>query len=172
MLLAQRGDVRVIGLTGSGNAPFVESLGCYDQIATYDQIDNLDSSRATVSVDMAGNGSTLAGLHNHFADNLKYSCLVGATHWDHRSGAKEMAGPKPELFFAPSHIQNTDWGPGGLEASFTKAWNNMIDQVTGLIHVERASAPEQIEAIYQKQLAGEATPDVGYVLSVKLPDPA
>jgi hypothetical protein len=36
-LLHARG-IRVIGLTSAGNAAFVKSLGCYDEVVTYDQV--------------------------------------------------------------------------------------------------------------------------------------
>jgi hypothetical protein len=166
LLLARRGDVRVIGLTGRANVGFVEGLGCYDEVVAYEDLATLDAAREVVSVDMAGNGEVLAALHNHFADNLKYSCLVGATHWDHRAGAREMAGPEPELFFAPSHIQDTDWGPGGLEARFADAWDMLVERMSGLVTVVRADDPAEVEAVYQRLLAGEVGPDVGYVLGV------
>ena len=34
-----RKDVRVIGLTSAGNTDFVSSLGCYDEVVTYDARD-------------------------------------------------------------------------------------------------------------------------------------
>jgi hypothetical protein len=77
-----------------------------------------------------------------------------------------MAGPKPELFFAPAHIQNRDWGPGGLEGSFAAAWDALTEKVSGLITVVRSDDPDEIAAIYQRQLAGQVAPQTGYVLSV------
>ena len=166
LLLAQRDNVRVIGVTGTGNVDFVQGLGCYDQVVTYDSIGELDATRQAMVIDMAGNGSALAALHNHYADNLRYSCLVGATHWNQLSGAQDMAGPKPEGFFAPAHIQNRDWGAGGLEGAFAGAWESMMGAVTGKIEVVRSSDQHEIEAIYQRQLAGEVSPSTGYVLTV------
>lgn len=166
LLLAQRDNVSVIGVTGDGNVDFVRGLGCYDTVVTYATIDQLDSTRKAMSIDMAGNREVLAALHNHYADNLCYSCLVGATHWDHTGAAREMAGPEPVGFFAPGHIQNRDWGPGGLEGSFAPAWEALTDSVSGQIHVVRSNDPREIEACYQRQLAGGVSPSVGYVLSV------
>jgi hypothetical protein len=36
---------------------------------------------SAVSVDFAGNGATLAGLHVAVGDDLRYSCLVGVADW-------------------------------------------------------------------------------------------
>jgi hypothetical protein len=38
--------------------------------------------------------------------------------------------------------------------------------MSGLVHVVRADDPAEVEAVYQRLLAGEVGPDVGYVLGV------
>src|ERR1700733_14034091 len=43
LLHTQRPDIRVIGPTSAGNDDFVRSLGCYDDVVTYDQIESLPS---------------------------------------------------------------------------------------------------------------------------------
>tara|TARA_A100001037_G_scaffold214743_1_gene192613 strand:+ start:12213 stop:13286 length:1074 start_codon:yes stop_codon:yes gene_type:complete len=169
LLLAQRPDVRVIGVTAANNVAFVEGLGCYDQVVTYSDISHLDASRQTMSVDMAGNGDVLSALHGHYAGNLTFSCLVGATHWNQVRRGGELAGPEPQGFFAPGHIETRNWGPGGMLGAFEPAWQTMLSAVRGLIHVTRCNDPNEIEAIYQRLLAGHATPDVGYVLTVPAP---
>src|SRR3984957_14101828 len=44
-LLHLRKNIRVIGLTSAANAPFVRSLGCYDEIVTYDEVTSLPADR-------------------------------------------------------------------------------------------------------------------------------
>ena len=65
-MLAQRENIDVVGLTSTGNVGFVEGLGCYQQVVAYDQLQQLDNTQPAVSVDMAGNGNTLAALHAHY----------------------------------------------------------------------------------------------------------
>jgi hypothetical protein len=48
-LLAQRKQVEVVGLTSKSNADFVGKLGCYDRVATYDQIASLPKQPAASS---------------------------------------------------------------------------------------------------------------------------
>jgi hypothetical protein len=158
----------VVGVTSSANAAFVAGLGCYDQVKTYQEIQQIDRS-ASVIVDMAGDGKVLAALHNHLDSELKYSCLVGATHWQQRPGAGDMAGPRPEVFFAPSHIQARakDWGPGGLERHFADAWRAFTDVARNWIDVEHGEDRGSVEAIYRRVLDGNASPDKGYVLSIR-----
>ncbi|MGH8528585.1 MAG: DUF2855 family protein [Nevskiales bacterium] len=74
----------VIGLTSARNVDFCEKLGYYDRVLTYDQLASLPSERPTVFVDMAGEGKLLHDIHHHFRESLKYSCMVGGTHWEQR----------------------------------------------------------------------------------------
>jgi hypothetical protein len=169
LLHANRADeCRVLGLTSGANVAFVQGLGCYDEVRRYDEVTQI-AQEASVIVDMAGNGEVLAAVHNHLGDNLRYSCLVGATHWEGRRGARDMAGPKPELFFAPSHIQarNKDWGPGGLEARFADAWLAFTGAASGWIDVEHGVGSASVESIYRRVLDGEVAPNKGYVLSIR-----
>lgn len=161
-------DCQVIGLTSATNREFVEALGCYHTVLSYEQIDTL-ARTPSVIVDMAGNGTTLAAVHNHLDDELRYSCLVGATHWEARQGSRGMAGPKPELFFAPTHIQkrNEDWGPGGVETRFADAWRRFTAVVGNWISVRTVTGRDGVEQIYGEMLNGQVTPDIGYVLSVR-----
>lgn len=160
-------DCQVLGLTSPANIEFVNSLGCYDQVKSYEEIGEIERTPSVI-VDMAGNGTVLAAVHNHLNNDLRYSCLVGATHWEERRGARDMAGPKPEPFFAPTHIQarNKDWGPGGLETRFADAWQSFTGAATGWIEVEHGVDRPALEAIYRRVLDGEARPDKGYVLSI------
>src|ERR1700704_547110 len=64
-LLHARG-VRVIGLTSAGNTAFVKSLGCYDEVVTYDAVTSLPVDSAVAYVDMAGNSDLRERLHRRF----------------------------------------------------------------------------------------------------------
>ena len=67
---AQRGIAKVIGLTSVGNADFVRGLGYYDQVVTYDEIDSIDASASSISIDMAGNPRVLGAVHTHLGGQL------------------------------------------------------------------------------------------------------
>ena len=62
---------------------------------------------------------TLADIHNHFGDQLRFSSKVGATHYEEMTGGLEgsgetLPGAEPVFFFAPAQIEqrNADWGAG------------------------------------------------------------
>ena len=111
---------KTIGLTSSGNAEFVKSLGCYDEVISYDELSNLDYLKGSVMVDMAGNREILGTLHKELGDNMLKCLTVGMTHWDNETTAEDALGQamlrdRSEFFFAPAHIQKRigDWGHDG-----------------------------------------------------------
>ena len=159
----------IVGLTSPANVEFVESLGCYDQVLSYDQIDQLDSGIPTATVDFAGNGELLGQLHAYFNDQLQYSCLVGASHWDQRAGMPaELAGPAPQMFFAPSQAAKRveQWGGQGFQQRLAKVWLTFVTYVDGWMTVEKGTGTEAVEKVYQTVLAGDFSPKTGYILSV------
>jgi hypothetical protein len=113
----RHGQVGVVGLTSKGNAPFVESTKYYDRVVTYDAIAQSPHDKTAVFVDMAGSGDVRAAVHRHWGEHLKYSCAVGATHWDRMTTTAELPGPRPQLFFAPDRVKKRlqDWGQEGFE---------------------------------------------------------
>jgi Protein of unknown function (DUF2855) len=81
-LLAQRQGVEPVGLTSPRSAEFVEGLGIYGRVVTYDAVDSLDRGPATF-VDIAGDGAVRQAVHSHFGAELVHSMAVGVTHAAH-----------------------------------------------------------------------------------------
>lgn len=165
---ARSPEIERIGLTSAGNVEFVEGLGLYDNVLAYDAIGDLDSTTPSVVVDFAGNGKALAAIHNHFADNLKYSCLVGATHWDARGMAEDIAGPAPILFFAPDHVvaMTEELGPEGFGMEVGKAWGGFIGEARDWIDVIERNGTAAVAETYSVLLPGKASPRDGFILSL------
>lgn len=168
-LLAQRPGMSVTGLTSAGNVDFVKGLGIYDQVVTYDDLEQLDSRQPVVFVDMAGNRPVLARLHEHFQENMKYSCGVGITHWASLDGAPpaELPGAKPAMFFAPSQIQkrNKEWGPEKFQAELANAWGGFITVVDGWIDIQVREGEGPLLATYHEVL-NSAAPNQAFVVSL------
>jgi len=166
----RKGKCTVTGLTSPSNTGFVNDLGCYDEVVTYDAIQDMDASEPVVFVDMAGNGKVLSTLHHHYKDNMKYSCLVGGTHWENRGGAgrESLPGPEPTLFFAPDYVvkRNKDWTPAGFQQRVDQAWDQFLTPAQKWIHVEYARGAQQVEKAYRHVLDGDAKPDEGHILSL------
>jgi hypothetical protein len=164
----RRGKCRVIGLTSPGNVAFVEAMGTYDQVVTYDAVATLASDEAVIFVDMAGNKAVRRAVHEHFGDNLKLSSMVGVSHWTSQGMEKDLPGPAPTMFFAPDQIRkrSKDWGPEGVSSRFATAWRDLLQPLPNWLTVEAGSGPADVERVYLETLEGRARPDLGYVLSI------
>lgn len=167
-LLKQNYNCKVVGLTSTSNLEFVDQLGCYDEIKSYQQIAELDAQQAAVFVDMAGSAEVRGQIHNHYQDQLKYSCSVGITHWQAANPGAELPGPTPEMFFAPTQIQkrSKDWGAQGLQQRMAEAWTSLLPHMEGRLAIKTSAGQAAVEDVYQQTLAGTADPAVGYVLKL------
>lgn len=169
LIHTQRKPIRVIGLTSARNAEFVRSLGCYDEVVTYEDISSLANDVPTAFVDMAGNGDLRAALHRHLGDRLVHSSRVGLTHHD-AAATDEAAlpGTKPTWFFAPDQIRKRakEWGPGGLEQRFGAAWATLVPRLDGWITVTERRGASSVQQVYQETLAGQTPPHLAYMLAM------
>ncbi|MEO8279815.1 MAG: DUF2855 family protein [Ideonella sp.] len=173
--LAQRRStadaVKLIGLTSSANLAFTRSLGCYDEVFTYDEVNSLGVDRSAVYVDFSGNAALRLAVHRRLADRLVYSCSVGGTHWQELGGGQGLPGPRPVLFFAPARIRQrvTDWGHDGLQARLATAWEAFMEPVARgaepWLRVRRGHGAAAIETCYLDLLNGRSDPRDGHFLS-------
>ncbi len=164
-----RGEKRTIGMTSENNVEFCKDLGCYDVIITYDQAESLDSSEAIIIVDMAGNFNAMKALHEHFRENVKYSCKVGATHISALDGdINTLPGATPTFFFAPAQVakRNQEWGPGEVQKLIGQALTGFQKFSDQWMIVSRGSGVETIEQTFNRVLSGKASPSEGFILSI------
>jgi hypothetical protein len=168
LLHTLRKDIRVIGLTSAANTEFVNSLGCYDEVVTYDGVTSLPSDSPVAFVDMAGNSALRAKLHHHFADQMKYSGRIGLTHRSSSPDEPELLGAKPTWFFAPDQIRKRakEWGPGGIDTRFSAAWSGFAPMLDQWLKVIEGRGEGPVKQVYQDTLAGRVPPDQGHILSL------
>ncbi|MEH6637150.1 MAG: DUF2855 family protein [Halioglobus sp.] len=168
-LLNKGRNCHVVGLTSTGNKAFVQGLGIYDEVVTYDEVESMDASSKVAFVDMAGNRKVLERLHHHFGDNIVCSCGVGITHRESRDGQDPatLPGAKPTMFFAPSQIQKRtkDWGPETLQQNINIAWSGFLEIVDDWVTINERSGREALQKTYQEVLNG-AAPDQSFALSL------
>lgn len=167
-LLHARKSVGLIGLTSNGNADFVRSLGCYDDVVTYDALETLPADQPVGFVDMAGNAGLRARLHRHFGDRLVYSGRVGLTHQVTDEAEPELPGAAPQWFFAPDQIRKRarDWGPGGVDRKFGEAWTGFVPALQRWLSVTEHRGRQAVQAAYTATLDGKVSPDQGSMLSL------
>jgi hypothetical protein len=167
-LVHLRKDIRVIGLTSAGNTKFVQSLGCYDEVVTYDRVTSLPSDSPVAFVDMAGNSDLRARLHRHFGDQMKYSGRIGLTHRSSSPNEPELPGAKPAWFFAPDQIRQRakEWGPGGIDIRFSAAWSGFAPMLDRCLEVIEGRGATAVKQIYLDTLNGRVPPNQGHILSL------
>ena len=165
--LAKQNGTRTVGLTSPGNKAFCEKVGYYDEVRTYEEVAAM-ARTDTVFVDMAGDGKLLHAVHHHFGEALKYSCIVGATHWEQRATQHQLPGAKPQFFFAPTQAmkRQKDWGPAGFFGRFAGAWRAFLPSVEGWLEIRAGAGPEAVAATYQDVLEGRQPPRLGHLLSM------
>ena len=164
----KRPGIRVIGLTSAANARFVASLGCYDEVLTYDQVTSLPPDTPVAFVDMAGNNDLRAKLHRHFGEQIKYSGRIGLTHRATLTDEPDLPGARPVWFFAPDHIRKRAGalGPGAIERKFGAAWAGLSPKLAQWLNVVEGRGPAAVQRVYQETLAGRIPPDQGHMLSL------
>jgi hypothetical protein len=167
-LLAQREGVEVIGLTSPRSVAFVDGLGIYERTVAYDTIDSLHRGPATF-VDIAGDSQIRRAVHSFYGDELAYSMVVGATHWENPpQGEDKLPGPPPTFFFAPDRVatRSRDWGPAGLQTRAADAWQPFCDWIGSRLRVVPGDGFEAVQHAYLDVLEGRVGPELAHVLSI------
>jgi hypothetical protein len=164
----ERNGIKVIGLTSASNKAFVESLGCYDEVVTYDCVTSLPPNTPAAYVDMAGNSVLRQNLHRHFGEQMKYSGRIGLTHRSTSPDEGELPGAKPIWFFAPDQIRKRarEWGPGGVDMRFGAAWSGFAPMLDKWLKVTEGRGPAAVQQVYLDTLNGRVPPDEGHILSI------
>jgi Protein of unknown function (DUF2855) len=167
-LLHHRAGIKVIGLTSASNTNFVKSLGCYDEVVTYDRVTSLPTDIPVAFVDMAGNSELREKLHRHFGDGIKYSGRIGLTHRSSSPDEPPLPGAKPTWFFAPDQIRKRakEWGPGGIDKRFSAAWSGFAPMLDQWLTVTEGNGPAAVREAYLDTLNGRVPPDQGVILSL------
>jgi NADPH:quinone reductase-like Zn-dependent oxidoreductase len=164
-LLKTRG-AKVVGLTSASNVAFVQRLGFYDKVLSYDAIRTLDGSVPSVFVDIAGDSAVRAAVHETFRDNLKYSCAVGATHWDVPRTEASLPGPQPQMFFAPGIVQKriAEWGAPEFHRRIGEAWRAFLPTAARTTNIIESHGLAAAAQIFADLASGRTRPEDGHVI--------
>lgn len=161
-----RSGVRVVGLTSAGNAGFVRSLGCYDEVLSYDEVASLPVVPSAV-VDMAGAAEVVAAVHARLGDEIRSSLIIGRSHHD-AAPAEVVDGPAPEFFFAPTEVERrlADWGPDGYRDRVASGLAVFVDASRSWMTVDRRNGADDAEATWRDVHGGAVPPSVGRIVSL------
>ena len=167
--IGMRGDrPHLVGLTSPSNIEFTQSLGCYDDVVAYDDVRTVLPDTKILYVDVSGNPKLRRTIHEYFP-NLVYDCFVGITHDDGSfSRGEQLPGPEPSFFFAPDQIRKRrkDWGPGGIEERYAKAWSAFTPVVRRWVDVTEGHGRDDLQKVWLEVLGGRVDPKAGHVISL------
>jgi NADPH:quinone reductase-like Zn-dependent oxidoreductase len=165
-LMKARGGAKIVGLTSPANISYAKALGFYDEVHPYDAIAGMDGMVPTAFIDIAGNAGVRADVHARFGDSLKYSCMVGATHWDAPRTGAALAGPAPQMFFAPDVIKKriVDWSPAGFQEKLGAAWRAFLPTATRTTHVVEHRGLAAAAPVFADLASGRSDPKDGHVV--------
>ena len=172
--LAHRRGRHVVGLTSGRNRAFVESLGVYDDVMTYDEVTALPGS--AVYVDMSGNLDVRHAVHTAYGDRLGHSMVVGGTHWDHAPAEAPGALPARARSSSSRRAGSFSATVTGVARSSTvraaDAWRAYSAWTDGWFEPRRADGADAVDAAYGELLGGATDPRTGYVCSLSRPTDA
>ncbi len=125
-------DIELIGLTSGRNRGFVDSLGCYHQTVTYDDVASIANDQSTLYLDFSGDEALRATIHHHFGSSLVYDCFAGSAQNTDFLRDTGLPGPEPTFYFAPVQIKkrNADWGHDVVNQRFNEAQLRFIRRVS------------------------------------------
>ncbi len=157
---------KIVGLTSPRNVEFVKSTGYYDEVITYDELENELKQHAATVVDMAGNSKLLFRISDLLGEKLKFTSLIGLTDWSAEKEFKTL--PNSKFFFAPAFAQQLfkEWGVEKANkeiaiagAKFTTAASKWMD----LIYLNDF---ESLSKLYHTMLQGKVDPKKGNIVKI------
>jgi Protein of unknown function (DUF2855) len=159
---------QTIGLTSAANAAALAALNIYNRVVAYDDISTLiDPDVPSALVDMAGNNAVTSAVHQHLGERLKYSMIVGKSHWDSAPEMGALPGPERQGFFAPGRSQKrlADWGGKGFATRMAAAWLGFMEVAPEIAVIDKRSGADAALDAYHEVLDGRADPKVGIVIT-------
>ncbi len=159
-------DLGLVGLTSTSNREFVESTGLYDTVLAYDEIDQIELAPSVV-IDMAGAGSVVAAVHERLGDRISYSMGVGKSHHD-APPARVTAGPKQQMFFAPTAAGDRvkEWGMDEFQRRMKDGLSSFIDDSRRWLEIDERQGPDAAASAWASLFAGTVSPSSGLIVSL------
>jgi hypothetical protein len=155
--------VETIGLTSASHQDWVERLGLYNAVLSYDQLGELSAPGGAVLLDFAGDRTLIRKLHEQLGEELRRSLLVGFTHRQAEADEAPLPGPAAEFFFAPDEMARRG---RELGQRYAAAWREFAHVAKRTMRIERVTDGAELVRIYRDLLEGRADPAVGYVVSI------
>jgi hypothetical protein len=164
-LVAREVDVETIGITAERHLGFVDDLGFYSRVISYDELASLTVAGPTVFVDVTGSPKWRTDVCAQFADQLSATALVGFAHSDASVLPPPLAGPEPEVFFTPAIEMATIAAEGsGYVDRYNKSEERFAREAGSWLSIRHGQGPSEILAAFRALLSGAQSPSTGVIL--------
>jgi hypothetical protein len=157
---------KMIGITSAKNMDFLDGIALYDGLLSYEEVEKIDQTRATLIVDMSGNAGKMAEIHKHLGDQMKFTLNVGLTHWTDTKPVEGVNTEKSTFFFAPSVIQELmkEWGSQGFEERSSSFMRKAAIQTRSWLDFREIHGLAGLAEIHPSVCEGELPANEGLVV--------
>ncbi|MFC8849270.1 DUF2855 family protein [Micromonospora sp. NPDC057141] len=167
--LRERGaGITAVALTSARNKAFVERLGGYDEVLTYDAIGSAPVTAPAVLVDFTGSAPILGAVYEHFAPSLLSGVLIGLTHPDPADQAPPgLPDPQPAFFFTPA-VEDQAIAAEGEDAYFARylaAETRFLRRMASWLTIRPGQGPADLADAFLRQVIGKQPPNEGRILT-------
>lgn len=167
----------IIGATSKKNLRFTQKLGLYDEVLTYDQVEELGQrEHAWIYIDVAGNSEFNIRALKILSSNLIKSVSLGMS--DPSGGASSPSSTQTlEFFFMPEWLAHRKRDLTAQEVAHMQAgaWDALLRSCDQWIKTESVwwagsrswmDETKGVLDVYQECIAGELGPDRGIIMSL------
>ena len=165
----ERDDYTIVGLTSAKNVSYVESLGLYDLVLSYAQVDQLPNrAEPAVYSDFSGNAALRAQIHHHYGEQMIKDVVIGVTDWTQQGSAKGLPGAAAEMFFAPSQAQKrqAEWGMAGFGERLGSNLSRFIRFAGQNLSLKGVTEMGNVKDLWVEMVAGQVDPKLGMVVEL------
>ncbi|KAG8755777.1 hypothetical protein FRC14_003677 [Serendipita sp. 396] len=172
----------LVGLTSKRNLEFTKSLGLYDQVLVYEDLEDLQrEERAWVYVDVAGNYALNQRVVKHFGSNMVKGVSLGMSHPESTQSSTSESfanhNPRLEMFFMVEWLAERRKTTSVKEIARLQlgGWDALMRTCHQWMTIERVwwsgargwlDSTKDVIEVYQECVNGEVGPDVGLILSM------
>ncbi|TMM50097.1 DUF2855 family protein [Qipengyuania marisflavi] len=167
----QSPGIKLVGVTSASNVAFVEKIGLYDRVVSYDEVASIGMA-PSVSVDFAGNPDVLRAVHERLGEQLKFSSLVGITHSEIGGMSQglpaDFPGPKPVFFFAPDEMMTLfkTVGPEEAGRQMVASWQDYLKLIDGTVEIKHYKGIAAGMEAFVAMAAGSVDPSRGIIIDI------
>lgn len=154
-----------VGLTSAANVAFTTATGYYAQVLDYDAVASLPVGPPTVYADFSGDFAVREAVHEHLGETLQQSIVIGDTHWDVAGRGAALPGPKPEGFFAPTHLAIRLKDRAYLDR-LTAGWAAFVASTAPWLRITEDVGAAAVTERYAALVAGRVDPAEGLILAL------